>query len=228
MRAAAENLTPVTLELGGKSPVIIARDADLKNAAVRIMTGKALNSGQACLGPDYVMVANDQLAEFIRLATEWTGEMFPTLLGNVDCCSVINEQHFNRLRSYLAEAASAGVAVRQVNPAGESFEGQEAAYKIPFTFVINPGEDLKVMQEEIFGPVLVMIRYQDEDDAIRIANDTEFGLASYFYARDLGRVWRVAEALEYGMVAINEGILSSEVAPVGGVKESGPGREGSK
>ena len=225
MRAAAENLTPVTLELGGKSPVIIARDADLENAAVRIMTGKALNSGQACLGPDYVMVANEQLEEFIQLATEWTSEMFPALLGNVDCCSVINERHFNRLRSYLAEAASAGVAVRQVNPAGESFEGQEGAYKIPFTFLINPGEDLKVMQEEIFGPLIVIKTYERLEECSAYINAHPRPLGLYIFSESEATQRELLDHTISGGACINEVMFHSSIEdlPFGGVGNSGIG-----
>jgi coniferyl-aldehyde dehydrogenase len=225
MRAAAENLTPVTLELGGKSPVIIARDADLENAAVRIMTGKALNSGQACLGPDYVMVANDQLEEFIRFATEWTSEMFPTMLGNVDCCSVINERHFNRLRSYVEEAASADVDVRQVNPAGESFEGQQEAYKIPFTFVINPGEELKIMQEEIFGPLIVLKTYERLQECSAYINAHPRPLGLYIFSESEATQRELLDHTISGGACINDVMFHSSIEdlPFGGVGNSGIG-----
>ena len=225
MRAAAENLTPVTLELGGKSPVIIARDADLEDAAVRIMTGKALNSGQACLGPDYVMIAEDQLEDFIRHATNWTREMFPTLLGNVDCCSVINERHFERLRSYIDEAASTGVDVREINPAGEDFSGQEGAYKIPFTFVVNAGDDLKIMQEEIFGPLLVIKTYERIEECTAYINSHPRPLGLYIFSRSEATQRQLLDHTVSGGACINEVMFhaSIEDLPFGGVGSSGMG-----
>jgi len=225
MRAASENLTPVTLELGGKSPVIIARDADLEDAAVRIMTGKALNSGQACLGPDYIMVAEDQLEDFVRHATKWTSEMFPTLLDNVDCCSVINERHLERLRSYVEEARSAGVDVREINPTGEQFSGQEGAYKIPFTFVVDAGDDLKIMQEEIFGPLLVIKTYERLEECIAYINAHPRPLGLYIFSRDKATQRQLLDHTVSGGVCINDVMLhaSIEDLPFGGVGNSGMG-----
>ncbi len=225
MRAAAENLTPVTLELGGKSPVIIARDADLEDAAVRIMTGKALNSGQACLGPDYVMIAEDQLEDFIRHATNWTREMFPTVLDNVDCCSVINERHFERLRSYVKEAASAGADVREINPSGEDFSGQEGAYKIPFTLVVNAGDDLKIMQEEIFGPLLVIKTYERIEECAAYINSHPRPLGLYIFSRSEATQRQLLDHTVSGGACINEVMFhaSIEDLPFGGVGSSGMG-----
>jgi coniferyl-aldehyde dehydrogenase len=225
MRAAAENLTPVTLELGGKSPVIIARDADLEDAAVRIMTGKALNSGQACLGPDYVMVAEDQLETFVDHATHWTSEMFPVLLDNVDCCSVIDERHFDRLRSYVKEAASAGMDVREVNPAAEDFSNQNGAYKIPFTFVINPHENLKIMQEEIFGPLLVIKTYRSLDECTAYINSHPRPLGLYIFSRKKATQRELLDHTISGGACINDVMVhaSIEDLPFGGVGSSGIG-----
>jgi coniferyl-aldehyde dehydrogenase len=225
MRAAAENLTPVTLELGGKSPVIIARDADLEDAAIRIMTGKALNSGQACLGPDYVMIAEDQLEDFIRHATNWTREMFPTVLDNVDCCSVINERHFERLRSYVKEAASAGADVREINPSGEDFSGQEGAYKIPFTLVVNAGDDLKIMQEEIFGPLLVIKTYERIEECTAYINSHPRPLGLYIFSRSEATQRQLLDHTVSGGACINEVMFhaSIEDLPFGGVGSSGMG-----
>ena len=225
MRAAADNLTPVTLELGGKSPVIIARDADLENAAVRIMTGKALNSGQACLGPDYIMVSNDQLEEFIELATTWTKEMFPTLLGNVDCCSVINERHLERLRSYVEQAVAAGIDVREINPAGEDFSRQEGAYKMPFTFVINPGDDLNIMQEEIFGPLMAIKTYDQLEECTEYINSHPRPLGLYIFSRDEATQRQLLDHTVSGGACINEVMFHSSIEdlPFGGVGTSGIG-----
>ncbi len=225
MRAAAENLTPVTLELGGKSPVIIARDANLEEAAVRIMTGKALNSGQACLGPDYIMVAEDQLEDFIRHATQWTSQMFPTVRDNPDCCSVIHERHYRRLRSYLEEAESAGVEVRAINPAGEDFSGQEGAYKIPFTFVLNPGDELKMMQEEIFGPLVPIKTYSALEECTAYINAHPRPLGLYIFSQDRATQRRLLDDTMSGGACINDVMVhaSIEDLPFGGVGSSGIG-----
>jgi coniferyl-aldehyde dehydrogenase len=225
MRAAAENLTPVTLELGGKSPVIIARDANLEDAAVRIMTGKALNSGQACLGPDYIMVAEEQLEDFIRHATNWTSQMFPTVRDNPDCCSVIDEGHYDRLRSYVEEAVSTGADVREINPAGQEFNGQEEAYKIPFTLVVNPGDDLKIMQEEIFGPLTVVKTYDTLEECTAYINAHPRPLGLYIFSQDEATQRRLLDNTLSGGVSINDVMVhaSIEDLPFGGVGSSGIG-----
>ncbi len=225
MRAAADNLTPVTLELGGKSPVIIARDANLEEAAVRIMTGKALNSGQACLGPDYIMVAEEQLEDFIRHAATWTAEMFPTVRENPDCCSVINERHYRRLRSYVDEAESAGLDVRAINPAGEDFSRQDGTYKIPFTFVINPGDELKIMQEEIFGPVLAVKTYETLEECSDYVNAHPRPLGLYIFSNDETTQRQLLDSTLSGGTCINDVMVhaSIEDLPFGGVGTSGMG-----
>ena len=225
MKAAAENLTPVTLELGGKSPVIVARDANLEEAAVRIMTGKALNSGQACLGPDYIMVAEEQLEDFIRYATDWTSQMFPTVRDNPDCCSVINERHYGRLRSYVDEAVSAGVDVREINPAGQDFDGQEGAYKIPFTFVVNAGDELKIMQEEIFGPLTVIKTYSTLGECTAYINSHPRPLGLYIFSQNEATQQRLLDNTLSGGASINDVMVhaSIEDLPFGGVGSSGIG-----
>jgi coniferyl-aldehyde dehydrogenase len=225
MKAAAENLTPVTLELGGKSPVIIARDANLEEAAVRIMTGKALNSGQACLGPDYIMVAEEQLEDFIRYATDWTSQMFPTVRDNPDCCSVINERHYGRLRSYVDEAVSAGVDVREINPAGQDFDGQEGAYKIPFTFVVNAGDELKIMQEEIFGPLMAIKTYSTLEECTAYINSHPRPLGLYIFSQNEATQQRLLDNTLSGGASINDVMVhaSIEDLPFGGVGSSGIG-----
>ena len=225
MRAAADNLTPVTLELGGKSPVIIARDADLEDAAVRIMTGKALNSGQACLGPDYIMVAEEQLEDFIRHATAWTSQMFPTLLDNPDCCSVIHERHYRRLCTYIEEAEAAGVDLRAINPAGEDFSGQRGAYKIPFTFVINPSDELQIMQEEIFGPLLPVKTYQSLQECSDYVNAHPRPLGLYVFSKNEATQRQLLDRTLSGGTCINDVMVhaSNEDLPFGGVGMSGIG-----
>ncbi len=225
MRAAAANLTPVTLELGGKSPVIIAPDANLEDAAIRIMTGKALNSGQACLGPDYVMVARKQLGAFVGFATSWTERMFPTVLDNPDYCAVINERHYRRLCGYVDEARAHGASVHEVNPANEGFAEQTGPYRMPLTLIVDPDDDLSVAQEEIFGPVLVIKTYDQLDDCIEYVNARPRPLGLYLFSRSTATQRKVLDETQSGGVCINDVMVhaSLEQLPFGGVGPSGMG-----
>src|SRR6201997_3413478 len=153
MRAAAENLTPLTLELGGKSPVIVGKSANMKTAAARIMNGKTLNAGQICLAPDYVLAPRERMEAFVEEARASVAAMFPTMKENPDYTSVINQRHYERLTGYVEEARAAGARVIELKPDGEDFS-QQPHHKIPPTLIIDPGDELKVMKEEIFGPVL--------------------------------------------------------------------------
>jgi coniferyl-aldehyde dehydrogenase len=144
MAAAAQNLVPLTLELGGKSPVMIGRTADLKQAADRVMFGKTSNAGQICLAPDYVLVPEEKLDELVENLTAATNMMFSSLVDNPDYTSIINDRHFDRLQSYIKDAEEKGAKVIQLNPANESFEGQ-THHKIPPTLIINATEDMKAL-----------------------------------------------------------------------------------
>ena len=164
MQAAAENLTPVTLELGGKSPCIIGEDAVLATAAESIVHGKLLNAGQTCIAPDYVLLPQQRLDEFVSLATETARKFYPTLAHNPDYTSIINERHYGRIAQYVAEAKAKGVPAVEINPAHDTLA--EEARKLPPTLLIEPGDDLSVMREEIFGPVLPVKTYRSLDEAI--------------------------------------------------------------
>lgn len=226
MRAAATNLTPVTLELGGKSPVILARDADLELAAVRIMTGKALNVGQACLAPDYVMVPDELLEAFVGHATRWTERMFPTIVENRDFTSIVDARHHARLRAYLDEARARKVDVRAIDPAEERFDLQAGAHKMPMTLVIDPPEDLRIMQEEIFGPILVLKRYRQLDECIAYIAERPRPLGLYLFSNDPDTRRRVLDRTMSGGVTINDVLthVSAEDLPFGGIGASGIGR----
>jgi coniferyl-aldehyde dehydrogenase len=189
------------------------------------MTGKALNSGQACLGPDYIMVAEDQLEDFIGHATAWTTQMFPAVRDNPDCCSVIHERHYHRLRSYLEEAESAGAEVRAINPAGEDFSGQAGAYKIPFTFVVNPGDELKIMQEEIFGPLTVIKTYDALEECTAYVNSHPRPLGLYIFSQDRATQRWLLDNTISGGACINDVMAHAgiEDLPFGGVGASGIG-----
>ena len=225
MRAAAENLTPVTLELGGKSPVIIGRDADLKETATRILTGKILNVGQVCLSPDYLFVPEEKLEEFIGHATDFIAEMFPTMRDNDDYSSVINKRHYDRLLGYIDDARAFNGDVRQINPASEDFKQQQGSLKIPLTFVVNPSEEMKIMQEEIFGPLIAVKSYKDVSECIDYINAHDRPLGLYIFTNDKALQRQILDNTVSGGVTINDVIVhvSCENIPFGGVGPSGMG-----
>lgn len=226
LHAAADNLVPVTLELGGKSPVIVGRCADLKKAAKAIAIGKALNMGQVCLSPDYIFVHHASLNELIAEIENAFAEMFPTIRDNPDYTAVINARHHARLQSYLDDAKEQEGEIRVINPAKESFAMQkEGVHKIPPTLVIEPKESMKVMQEEIFGPLLPMKSYQHIDDAIDYINAHPRPLALYLFSDDEREKERVLSRTISGGVTINDVIqhISCEDLPFGGIGASGMG-----
>ena len=177
MKAAAENLVPVTLELGGKSPVIVSNTADSAIAAKRIMLGKTMNAGQICLAPDYVMVHSDKKDELVAGMKEAVEDFYPDLKHNDDYTSIINEKHYDRLQGLLSDAKEKGADIDEINPANEDFSQQEA-FKIPPTLVMNPTDDMEIMKEEIFGPLRTIKEYTEIDESISYvnANDKPLGL----------------------------------------------------
>jgi coniferyl-aldehyde dehydrogenase len=224
LASAARNLVPVTLELGGKSPVVISRTADLAQALERIMLGKTLNAGQICLAPDYLMVPEEKLDEVVSLATKAVGAMYPTLLANDDYTAVINERHNARLSSYLADAAERGHRVVPINPANENFEGN-AAGKIPPTLIVSPDVEAKCMQEEIFGPLLPIRTYKDFEETIAHINANPRPLAAYYFGKDAAEEEAILKRTTSGGVCINDVIMHimQEDMPFGGVGPSGMG-----
>ncbi len=224
MRAAAENLVPVTLELGGKSPTIISRSADLAAAVNKIITGKLHNAGQICLAPDYVFVPEEKLAEFVAIAKATVAKLFPTLKDNPDYTSVINARHFERLQGYLAEAREAGVELIEMNPAGEDFAGQ-AHHKIVPTLLNNPGDQLKVMQDEIFGPLLPIKPYSDIQEVVAYINSHPRPLGLYYFGSNADEEAFVLNRTTSGGVCLNDVLRHAgvETLPFGGVGASGMG-----
>ena len=224
MRAAADNLVPVTLELGGKSPVIVSRTASIEDAAARVMTIKTLNAGQICLAPDYTLLPEEKMEAFIGAATAAVGRMYPTLRGNRDYTSIINERHHNRIQSYLDEAREAGARIIEINPAQESLDGLNI-HVIPPTLVIDPPAGSRIMQEEIFGPVLPVVSYKTLDDAIAFVNGRPHPLALYYFGRDEAEEKHVIASTRSGGVTVNDVMTHafSETMPFGGVGESGMG-----
>ena len=224
MKAAAQNLVPITLELGGKSPVILGRSADYATAAARVMAGKTLNAGQICLAPDYVLAPQDKLAEFVSAATASVETMFPTIKDNPDYTAVIADRHYERIRGYIDDARAKGAEVVEINPAGEDFSQQQHR-KIPPTLIINPTDDMTVMQEEIFGPVLPVKTYASVGEAIAYVNAHERPLGLYYFGDDAAEEAQVLNSTTSGGVTVNDVIfhVAQEELPFGGVGPSGMG-----
>ena len=224
MRAAAENLVPVTLELGGKSPTIIGRSADKKKAGERIALGKMMNAGQICLAPDYLMVPSDQEADMIEAVKAGVQSQYPTLLANDDYTSVVNGRNYERLQSYLADAREKGAELIEVNPAGEDFAGSNGN-KMPLTIVRGATDDMKVMQKEIFGPILPVMTYSSMDEAIDYVNAHDRPLAIYYFGTDKAEEDRVLSRTISGGATVNDVIFHNamEDLPFGGVGPSGMG-----
>lgn len=224
MEAAAKNLCPVTLELGGKSPVILGRSADMARAGERVALGKMMNAGQICLAPDYLMVPEEKEGEAIAGVSNAVSAMYPTLLNNDDYASVVSDRHFERLQSMVADARDKGAEVIEVNPANEDFSNANVR-KMPLTILRNVNEDMQAMQEEIFGPVLPVKTYKQVDEAIGYINDHDRPLGLYYFGEDKSEQERVLTRTISGGVTTNDVVfhVSMEDLPFGGVGPSGIG-----
>jgi len=222
MRAAAANLTPVTLELGGKSPVIVGRDIAVEEAADRILYGKCLNAGQTCIAPDYVLVPEDRIDAFAAAARSAVAKLYPRLRDNPDYTSIINERHRERLAGYLADARAQGARVEEINPGGEDLAGSP---KMAPHLVLGATDSMRVMREEIFGPILPLVAYGSLDEAIAYVNARARPLALYVFDHDRAAIERVLAETISGGVTVNETILhvAQEELPFGGVGPSGMG-----
>ncbi|MGD9095918.1 MAG: NAD-dependent succinate-semialdehyde dehydrogenase, partial [Chromatiales bacterium] len=225
LRDCAGTVKKVSLELGGNAPFIVFDDADVDAAVAGAMASKYRNSGQTCVCANRLLVQQgiyDEFAEKLAQAVrelkvgEGTGE-------GVNQGPLINEEAVGKVEDHIRDALEKGA---RLVTGGHRHQLGGTFFEPTILADVTPA--MRVACEETFGPVAPLFRFSTEEEAVALANDTESGLAAYFYSRDIGRIWRVAEALEYGMVGINEGIISTEVAPFGGVKESGLGREGSK
>lgn len=224
MRQCADTIKKLSLELGGNAPFIVFDDADLDAAVEGAMISKFRNAGQTCVCANRLFVQDGVFDAFAaKLATkvatlkvgDGTGE-------GVTQGPLIDEAAVEKVESHVADAVSKGATLLQ----GGKRHAQGGTFFEP-TVLAGVTANALIFKEETFGPVAPLFRFKTDEDVIAMANNTEFGLASYFYSRDIGRIWRVAEALEYGMVGVNTGMISNEVAPFGGVKQSGLGREGS-
>ena len=225
MNAASQNLVPLTLELGGKSPVVISEGADMDVSAKRIMFGKTMNAGQICLAPDYVIVHKNKKDEFIKRSENAIQEFYPDIKNNDDYTSIINERHFDRLNSLIDDAREKGATINQINPANEDFSQQEF-YKIPPTIITNATSDMRVMNEEIFGPILPVVEYDDIDDAISMINNKDRPLGLYYFGTNKNEETNILNNTSSGGVTINNvvGHIQQKDLPFGGVGPSGMGR----
>jgi coniferyl-aldehyde dehydrogenase len=223
MRAASDNLTPVTLELGGKSPALIHQEYDLRRAAERIVTGKLYNAGQTCLAPDYLLIPQARRDAFLNLFGEMVKKLYPKLVDNPDYTRIINRNHYERLAAYVSDARQKGAAIHQINPANEVSDGNNRVFLPTVIFDVN--DNMSVMQEEIFGPILPVIAYRTLDDAVAYVNAHPRPLALYYFDENSARVDHVLEHTISGGVTINDVLfhILQHNLPFGGVGPSGMG-----
>ncbi|HUL18597.1 MAG TPA: NADP-dependent succinate-semialdehyde dehydrogenase [Steroidobacteraceae bacterium] len=225
MAQCAGTMKKISLELGGNAPFIVFADADLDAAVAGAIASKYRNTGQTCVCANRLLVQAPVYEEFTRKLVAAVAQLRvgDGLKGATDQGPLIDEKALAKVEEHLQDALAKGARVVQ----GGRRHALGGTFFEP-TVLTGVTPRMMVAREETFGPIAPLFRFESEADAIRMANDTEFGLAAYFYTRDLARSWRVAEALEYGIVGLNTGLISTEVAPFGGMKESGTGREGSK
>lgn len=218
MRAAAENLTPVTLELGGKSPAIVSRDVPLKDAAERIAFGKTLNAGQTCVAPDYVLVPEDRVGAFVEAYRQAVKGFYPTLADNADYTAIINERQLARLNGYVSDATSKGALLI---PLFEQGQGR----RMPHSVLLNVSDEMTVMQDEIFGPLLPIVPYRDLEQAFAYINQRPRPLALYYFGYDKREQHRVLHETHSGGVCLNDTLLhvAQDDMPFGGIGPSGMG-----
>lgn len=223
MRAAADNLTPVTLELGGKSPAIISPDVPMNDAAERIAFGKSFNVGQTCVAPDYVLCPSDRVEQFVESFKTRFATMYPTLKENNDFTSIIDERQRDRLKGYIDDAINKGATVIEVNPANEDFK--QGTRKMPIHLILNANDQMLVMQEEIFGPILPIVTYNQIDEAINFINDRPHPLALYYFGYDKRAQQHILDNTHSGGVCINDTLMhvAQDDMPFGGVGTSGMG-----
>ena len=225
MAQCAGTVKKITMELGGNAPFIVFEDADLDAAVAGAMASKYRNTGQTCICANRLLVHAPVYEAFTKKLVQAVGQLRvgDGLAGPTDQGPLIDDKALAKVEQHVADAVAKGARIA----CGGKRHALGGTFFEP-TVVTEVTPAMLMAREETFGPIAPLFRFEGEADAVRMANDTEFGLAAYFYTRDLARSWRVAEALEYGMVGLNTGIFSTEVAPFGGMKESGIGREGSK
>lgn len=225
MKACADTMKKVSLELGGNAPFIVFDDADIDSAVEGAMLSKFRNAGQTCICANRIYVQSGIYKTFIE---KFTAKVAALKVGEgtdntVEQGPLISQEALEKVEDYVADAISHGGKIAL----GGSRHQQGNLFYQP-TVITNANSQMKLAHEEIFGPIAPIFEFSSEEEVITLANNTNYGLAAYFYSRDIGRIWRVSEALETGLVGINAGVISTEIAPFGGYKESGLGREGSK
>ena len=225
MRAASENLVPVTLELGGKSPVIVSDSSNIDITARRVMFNKTLNAGQICLAPDYVYVHETQKDIFVEACKDQVNNFYNDLKYNPDYTSVINQKHYDRLNGLLSDAKDHGADLVEINPADEDFTQQES-HKIPPTLVLNPTDEMQIMKEEIFGPLLPIKTYKDIREPINYINKNDKPLGLYYFGNNKNEEAKVLNSTSSGGVTVNDimGHLQQNELGFGGVGPSGMGK----
>lgn len=225
MKQCSGTVKKLALELGGNAPFIVFDDADLEAAVPGAIASKFRNAGQTCVCANRIMVQSKVYDKFTKMLTDATKKLIVAdgFEEGATQGPLINESAVKKIESHVKDALQKGAKLHT----GGKRHSLGGTFYEP-TVLSNVTREMLVAKEETFGPMAPIFKFETEEEAIEMANDTEFGLAAYFYSRDVGRIWRVSERLEYGIVGINEGIISTEVAPFGGVKESGTGREGSK
>ncbi len=221
--AAARNLTPVTLELGGKSPCIIDPDGGMSDSLANLIFGKCFNAGQTCIAPDYVLCPADQVESLVDFARGTAGRFFPTIGDNDDVTGIVNQHHYERLQSLLQDARDKGAMVLEINPAQETELARTR--KIPLTLVLNTNDHMRIMSEEIFGPLLPIVPYRGIDEAINYVNQRPHPLALYWFGNNRAHRDRVLRETLSGGVTINDTLwqFSHQNLPFGGVGPSGMG-----
>ncbi|MCQ4294381.1 coniferyl aldehyde dehydrogenase [Pseudomonas stutzeri] len=219
MRAAAENLTPVTLELGGKSPAIVSSGVPLADAAERIAFGKCMNAGQTCVAPDYVLVPHDRIDGFVSAYRDAVQRLYPTLSDNPDYTAIINARQLARLQDYLDDAEAKGARILPLF-------AQAQQRRMPHCLLLEVNEQMRVMQEEVFGPLLPIVPYGDLDEALAYVNARPRPLALYYFGYDRGEQQRVLEQTHSGGVCLNDTLLhvAQDDLPFGGIGPSGMGQ----
>jgi coniferyl-aldehyde dehydrogenase len=224
MKAAAENLTPVTLELGGKSPAIVHESYSMRDAATRIAMGKLYNAGQTCVAPDYVLAPERQKKEFVTEFRSAVARLYPTLAANRDYTRVASPRHYQRLAGLVEDARRKGAEIVAINPAGEDCNAANRVFAP--TLLLGVSDEMQAMQEEIFGPVLPVIPYRELDDAIEYVNARPHPLALYYFDHSCRRIRQMLERTAAGGVTVNDCIFHVGQAnlPFGGVGPSGMGQ----
>jgi len=225
MAQCAGTVKKLSLELGGNAPLIVFEDADLDRAVEGILASKFRNSGQTCVCANRIYVHDKVYDEVARRLVSAVGQLRPGhgVASGITQGPLIDDDAVAKVEAHIADAIAQGATVLT----GGKRHALGGTFFEP-TVLVGAASSMRVAREETFGPLAPLFRFSSDEEVVAMANDTEFGLAAYFFSRNLARVWRVAEALEYGMVGINTGMISNEVAPFGGIKQSGLGREGSR